>query len=52
MLVGGMVEHQVEDDVQVPFMGFLQQEVKILQGAELGVDALVVGDIVAEVLVR
>ena len=50
VLIGGMVDDQVHDDPKAQGVGLLDQFVHIGQGAELGVDIAVIGDIVAVVL--
>ena len=50
MLVRGVVDHQVHHDPDAPLMGLGQQGVKVLHGAEPGVDGPVVGDVVAVVI--
>ena len=49
VLVGGVVEDDVHDDADVVFFGGLEELVEVAHGAVLGVDGLVVGDVVAEV---
>ena len=49
MLVGSVVHHHVHDDADLPFFGFGYQAVEIRHGAVLGIDRLVVGDVVAEI---
>ena len=51
MLIGGMVEHQIHDDVDTPFAGFAHQAVKIRHGAIFGIDPAVIGNVVAKVLI-
>ena len=50
-MIGGMVEHQIHDDVDTPFAGFAHQSVKIRHGAIFGIDPAVIRNIVAEVLI-
>ena len=49
MLVGGVVEDEIEHDVDAGFVGLFDEAAEVLHGAKLGVDAAVVGDVVAEV---
>jgi hypothetical protein len=49
MAVGGMVRHEVEDDLQPEPVRRLEQRVEIGHAAEQGIDADVVGDVVAEI---
>jgi len=49
--VGGVVEHEVEDDMDAALMCFSQQGVEILHRAKLGVDGVVIGNVIAEVAV-
>ena len=50
VLVGGVVDDQVHDDLQPQGVGFLNKLVHVGEGAELRVDVAVVGDVVAVVL--
>ena len=52
MLVGGVVDHQVEQDADAARPGPRHQPVEVLQGPELGGDLLIVGDVVAVVVHR
>ena len=52
MLVGGVVEHHVEQDADVALLRLGDEAVEVGEGAVLRVDALVVGDVVAEVDLR
>ena len=52
VLVGGVVEDHVEDDADVALLGFGDEAVEVGEGAVLGVDVFVVGDVVAEVDLR
>src|ERR1039458_6321020 len=52
VLVGGVVEHHVEQDADVVVAGGGEQAVEVGEGAVLGVDGGVVGDVVAEVDLR
>ena len=47
MLIGGMVDDQLGDHPEPPPMGLTEEGLKIPQGAVLGVDAGVIGDVVA-----
>ena len=49
MLVGGVVDHQLDDDAQLAALGLLHEAAEILHGAEVGIDVAVVGDVVAVV---
>ena len=50
VLVGGVVQHQIHDDADVPFFCLGNQAVHVGKGAEHGVNVLIVGDIVAVVV--
>ena len=50
--VGGMVEHEVEDDMNAALVRFGEQGIEVLHRAELGVDGVVVGDVIAKIPVR
>ncbi len=52
MLVGGVVDDQLGDDAQAAPMGLVQQSLEIVDGAVNGIDAGVVGDVVAVVAQR
>ncbi len=47
MLVGGVVEHDLGDDAQVAFVRLVEESLELAQVAVRGVDAAVVGDVVA-----
>ncbi len=49
MLVRGVVHHHVHDDADLPLFGFGHQPVEIRHGAVLGIDRLVVGNVVTEI---
>ena len=49
VLVGGVIENHVEDDADVVLLRFGDETVEVGEGAVLGVDVFVVGDVVAEV---
>ena len=51
VLVGGVVDHQIHDDVDAALLGFGNQLVEILHSAEFGLNRFVVGNIVAVVIV-
>ena len=51
MLVGGVVGHDVDDDLDVR-VRVLDQPVEVGQRAEPGIDVAVVGDVVAAVSQR
>ena len=51
VLVGGVVDHQVEDDAHSAFVAGGDQAPKVVDGAHLVHDAPVVSDVVAHVLV-
>ena len=51
MLIGGVVDDQVHDDLDAALVGAGQQLVEIGHGAELFHDLLIVGDVVAVVVV-
>ena len=52
VLVGGVVEHHVEQHTDVAFAGLRQQAVKVRQRAVLRIHVLVVGDVIAEIDLR
>ena len=52
MLVGGVIEHQVEDDVDVSLMCFAYETVKVLQITKLWVDGVVIRDIITKIDIR
>ena len=47
VFVGAVVDHQVHDEVYVPFFGLGQQLVEVGHGPEAGVDVIIVGNVVA-----
>ena len=49
MLVGGVVRHQIEDDLEPALMRGVYQRVEIRHRAEQRIDAGIVGDVVAEI---
>ena len=49
VLVGGVVHHQIHDELDVPLVHLPQQLVKVLHGAELRHDLLIVPNVVAHV---
>ncbi|MNC65153.1 hypothetical protein D3C75_1154190 [compost metagenome] len=51
MLVGGMVQHQVQNQLHPPGMNLPEQLVEILHGAVFRSHGLVVGDVVAVVVI-
>jgi hypothetical protein len=52
MLVRGMIDHELGDHPQLAALGFLHEAPELLHGAEVGIDATVVRDIVAVVTPR
>ena len=46
MLGTGMVQHQVDDDMDVPLLALRHEVVKILHGTVLGIDGIVIGYII------
>ena len=52
VLIRGMGDHLVDDDLEPEGMGLLHQAVEILQRAEAGIDAAIIGHVVAEILHR
>ena len=52
MLVGGVVDDQIGDDLQPALMGRVEQRLEVRDGAVVVVDAHEIGDVVAVVLVR
>ena len=49
MLIGGMVRHQIEDNLETGFMRRAHQRVEIRHRAEQRVDAGIVGNVVTEI---
>src|SRR5260370_40707229 len=49
MLVRGVIDHELDDDAQLPPPGLLHEAAKVLHGPEIGVDVAVVGDVVTVV---
>ena len=49
MLVRGVVDHELGDDPQVAALGFGHEAAEIPHRAEVGIDAAIVGDVVAVV---
>ena len=49
MLVGGVVDDELDDDLHVAAMGFGEEVLEVVEGAVAGVDVDVVGDVVAVV---
>ncbi len=52
VLVGGVVDDQFGDDAQAAAMGLVEQTLEVVEGAVDGVDAGIVGDVVAVVAQR
>jgi len=52
VLVGGVIDHQVHHELHPPRVQLGDQLVDVGEGAERGVDVLVVADVVAVVVVR
>ncbi len=52
VLVGGVVDHEVEDQLDPARVGAGQQRVEVGEGAERRIDVAVVGDVVAGVVLR
>ncbi len=52
MLVGSMIEHQFRDHAQAPLVRLAEEDAEIVQRAVAGVDALVIGNVVAVVFPR
>ena len=52
VLVGGVVDHQVHDDLQAALVGLGQHLVHVGERAEHRVDVLIVGDVIAVVVLR
>ena len=47
VLIGAVVDDQIHDDVHIPLFRLVQQLVKLLHGAELPGNAVIVGDVIA-----
>ena len=52
VLIGGMIDNKIEDDVDVVLLGFAGQQIKVRQRSIHGIDVLVIGDVVAKVYLR
>ena len=52
MLIGAMVYNQIHQNVHITFFCFLQKPVDILDGAEAGIDVIIIGNIIALVRQR
>jgi hypothetical protein len=52
VLIGRVVDDQLGDHAQPAAMGLAQECAKILEAAEIGVDVVVVGNVVAVVAQR
>src|SRR4051794_18317875 len=52
MLVGGVVHDEVEDELDIALLAVGDELVHVGEGAVLGIDIFVVGDVVAEVNLR
>jgi hypothetical protein len=52
VLVGGVVDHQVEDHLDAPVGGPVEQLGEVAEGTQARVDAVEVGDVVAVVAAR
>ena len=50
MLVRGVIEHQFRDHAQPALVRLAEEGAEVVQRAVAGVDALVIGDVVAVVL--
>src|SRR5215467_8960951 len=49
MLVGGMVRHIIQDDLQVALMCLLKQGIQVLQGSKERIDTGIIANIIAEI---
>ena len=52
VLLGGMVDHELGDDLEAPGMGLAQEFLEILERAVVGMDAVIIRDVVAVVTQR
>ncbi len=52
MLVRGMIDHQLRDHPQLAALGFLHELPELVHGAEVGIDAAVIRDVVTVVTPR
>jgi hypothetical protein len=52
VLIGGVVQDHVEDDLHTPPVDFLDEFHRVVQAAVFGSDAAVVGDVVSEIALR
>ena len=51
MLDRGMIDHHIHDHLQIPFVAFLHQPLKVLHRAELLVDRPVVADVISVIII-
>ncbi len=51
MLIRGVIDHQVHDDLDVPLSRLRDELIHILHGAKLGVDPGVIADVIAVIRV-
>ncbi len=49
MLIGGVIGHKVQDDLEVALVGLVQQGVQVLQGSEERMDIGVIANIIAKI---
>jgi hypothetical protein len=52
MLIGCVIHHKVENDVDVPLLRLTRQEIKVGQRSVHGIDIFVIGNVVAEIDLR
>ena len=50
--VGGMVDHELGDHLQLSALGFLHETAEVLHGTEIGIDLAILGNVVAVVAAR
>ena len=49
---GGMVDHHIHDDLEVPLMAFFKKTVKIFHRTEFLIDIKIIADIIAVIVIR
>ena len=52
MLVGSVVDDEIQNDADIAFFGLADETIEIFHGAVHGVDGFVIGDVVAEIDLR
>src|SRR5258708_1631822 len=49
MLIGGMIRHKIQNDLEVTLVGLLKQGVQVRQGAEERINIGVIGNVIAKI---